>query len=170
MTWMFSRVSFWNPDSSNTSLYAPLGSAGNKNLPSGCVTVVCTPISAGDVALTVTPGRIAPCASVTSPVNRPGVICADADAAPLANARTNTTAFHHLMSHPQTFVEMSRDSSNLDQRWLQLFAKFYVSHNRSSRRCDKWSDVPISQQSVEVGELSLQQAVQPLAVPIQILG
>ena len=35
------------------------------------VTVVRVPISAGDVAVTVTPGRTAPCGSVTVPPRRP---------------------------------------------------------------------------------------------------
>ena len=40
--------------------------------------MLCAPISAGDVAVTVTPGITAPWASATVPINRPWVICANA--------------------------------------------------------------------------------------------
>src|SRR5215471_11915621 len=51
-TWTFSRVTFWNPERSKETVYTPVGSAGKRNLPSGCVTVDCTPMSDGDVTVT----------------------------------------------------------------------------------------------------------------------
>jgi len=83
-------------------LYVPLGSAGKRYRPSGCVTVVCPPISAGDVAVTVVPGSTALCASVTMPVMRPWVICAEAGAAAShATARTTNVAAFDVMEPPR---------------------------------------------------------------------
>ena len=56
-----SRSTFLKPGSSNASLYVPDGMPGNRYVPSASVTVVRTPISDGDVAVTVTPGSTAPC-------------------------------------------------------------------------------------------------------------
>src|SRR4051812_21686764 len=57
-------------------------------------------MSAGDVAVTLAPGRMAPWASVTSPVIRPGVICADAGAAykPTIANRTSAAALDLIWS------------------------------------------------------------------------
>src|SRR6185503_2632617 len=65
------RLNVWNPESSNVSSYGPDGSDAIEYLPSPSVTVVRTPINDGDLAVTVTPGSTAPCASVTLPVSRP---------------------------------------------------------------------------------------------------
>ncbi len=65
------RVKVWKPESSNVSSYGPEGSEAIEYLPSPSVTVVRTPMSDGDFAVTVTPGSTAPCASVTVPVKRP---------------------------------------------------------------------------------------------------
>ena len=83
-TWMLSRSNFLKPCRSNESLYVPDGNAGNRYLPSASVTVVRVPISAGDVAVTVTPGNTAPCASVTVPASRPCPIWANAGVAKTA--------------------------------------------------------------------------------------
>src|SRR5437667_5431526 len=74
---MFSRVNCLNPCRSKTSLYTPDGSEGNRYFPSASVTVVRLPINDGDVAVTVTPGSTAPCASLTVPLRRPCAIWAN---------------------------------------------------------------------------------------------
>ena len=47
-------------------------------MPFPSLTVVCAPMSAGDVAVTVTPGSTAPCASFTIPMRLLGVTWARA--------------------------------------------------------------------------------------------
>ncbi len=68
---MLPRLKAWKPDSSNVSSYGPDGSAAIEYLPSPSDTVERTPMSAGDFAVTVTPGSTPPCASLTVPVRRP---------------------------------------------------------------------------------------------------
>src|SRR5829696_5307342 len=70
-SWMLARLNDWNPDSSNVNSYGPDGSDAIEYLPSASDTVVRWPISAGDFAVTVTPGNTPPWASVTVPVKRP---------------------------------------------------------------------------------------------------
>ena len=69
-----------NPASSNVSSYSPDGSAAMEYLPSDSVTTVRVPCKDGDRAVTVTPGRMALCESVTVPVIRPWSIWANAGA------------------------------------------------------------------------------------------
>src|SRR5262249_9250498 len=112
-TCTLSRDNFWKPDSSNPTLYVPLGSAGNRKRPSACDTVVCTPINAGDVTETVTPGSTAPCASVTTPVRRPWVICPYAECVSKIPIRSTTThaALDLIVGPPPlvTFVDRCRN-------------------------------------------------------------
>ena len=65
---MPSRFSVLKPGSSKVTVYVPGGTAGNRYIPSVLVTMDCTPIMLGLVALTVTPGRTAPLESDTLPV------------------------------------------------------------------------------------------------------
>src|SRR5581483_1339317 len=96
--WMFSRFSVLNPGSSNVREYVPGGSAGKRYNPSVPVTAVCTPISDGLAAVTVTPGRTAPLLSTTLPLMEPVVLapppCANAFGAdtrqPAAHNASNT--------------------------------------------------------------------------------
>src|SRR5262245_9106334 len=72
----------------------PEGSAANRYLPSASVTAWRVPMSAGDVTVTVTPGRTAPCASVTVPLSRPCPICADTPTV-VAATHASTTPMNH---------------------------------------------------------------------------
>src|SRR4051812_34402732 len=65
-------------------------------------------MSDGDVAVTVTPGRIAPCVSLTNPVSRPCVDCAHAD--PPSNAPSTSTSSVVLerISPLRTLAEIER--------------------------------------------------------------
>jgi hypothetical protein len=80
-----------NPVNWYFRVYSPGGSDGNRYCPFSFVTDVWFPISAGLVAVTVTPGRIAPVLSVTVPVMLP-VVCAHAGTA-TSNIRTMDTPY-----------------------------------------------------------------------------
>src|SRR5262245_7450434 len=65
------RLNVANPDNSNVSSYSPEGNAAIEYAPSASDTTDLTPISEGDLAVTVTPGSTAPCATVPVAVHRP---------------------------------------------------------------------------------------------------
>src|SRR5687767_10050182 len=70
-TRMPSRFTFWNPANSKAISYTPGGSARKRYEPSAPVTCICGWISAGLLAVTLTPGSTAPVLSVTVPLMRP---------------------------------------------------------------------------------------------------
>src|SRR5262249_32321627 len=122
-------------------------------------------MSAGDVALTVAPGRMAPCVSVTRPVKRPGVICAVAGTARPPHASTTNTVPFQLMSHPRTLSyrgirEMVATRITSRYKGSLAFTNFLCSvprlfesaakssHKRSLRHDDR-AQIALAQQRVE---------------------
>ena len=65
------EVTFWKPDMTNATMYSPGGRFGMTKSPFTFVTAVRVPWSAGDFAVTVTPGSARPSASATRPVMVP---------------------------------------------------------------------------------------------------
>src|SRR5262249_16947390 len=112
----------------------PVGSAGKRNRPSACDTVDCTPINAGEVAVTVTPGKMAPCVSVTSPVRRPCVVCAADAAACKATNTTANTAAPDLIMHPPIEVARVADIVALPDSVRTVFLCFSAQPIRSFGR------------------------------------
>ncbi len=81
----------------------PGGNARNRYDPSLPVTCTCGWMSAGPLAVTVTPGSTAPVLSVTVPLMRPLNSCAARDA-PVIDSVTNTaddtTSFLNVIASP----------------------------------------------------------------------
>ena len=86
-TRMLGRTCFLKEASSNVNVYSPGGSVGNVHSPWPPVTAVRVTPACGRVAVTVTPGRRPPAASLTRPVNVPvEVLCAAAGRATSASS------------------------------------------------------------------------------------
>jgi hypothetical protein len=85
-------------------------------MPASLVTAVCTPIAAGLVAVTVTPGNTPPCASLTSPLMLPVELapppCANADDAMAATATiAPSTCFQRFISWTSNLHSQSKSGA-----------------------------------------------------------
>src|SRR5262249_6247004 len=95
-----------NPGSSKVTPYVPGGTAGKRYSPSGFVTAVCTPIIAGLLTVTVTPGSTAPLESATLPLIVPVELAPPPCANACADANRHAASTATKMESPRRLMNV----------------------------------------------------------------